>query len=111
MRTANRNALHTRQRAEATLEFAQESDALFVLRVLLAAKSHMRRHESINLPARIRVNEAVQATQKQSCRCQQNKRKRHFADDERVSQPVLRSPGSRSARVLSQGEVHVRPRR
>src|SRR6185503_11397294 len=80
MRTANRSVLHTRQRAQTILQFRQENNPLLILFVFISPKTHLCRHEPINLPARIGIDEALQATQEQSCRGKQHQRKRDFTD-------------------------------
>src|SRR6185369_3905437 len=72
LRTANRSVLHTGKRTQTIFQFVQENNALLIVFILLSAESHLRRHETINLPTRIRIDEALQASQKQSRGCQQH---------------------------------------
>src|SRR5215217_3502580 len=90
-RIRNRNVLDTRQTTKSILQLVQENHTLLVLFIFVSLKTHLRRHESIDLPARICIDEALQATQKQSGRREQDHCKRDFTDDQRVSQTVLRA--------------------
>src|SRR5690349_21418648 len=64
LRTTNRSVLHTGKRTQTIFQFVQENNALLIICVLLSSEAHLRRHETINLPTRIRIDVALQATQK-----------------------------------------------
>src|SRR5262249_16861354 len=59
LRTADRGVLHAGQRAKAILQFRQEQNPLLIVVVLLSAQAHPCRHQSINLPAWICMNETL----------------------------------------------------
>src|SRR6185503_6922742 len=59
MRTTNRSVLHTRQRAQSILQFRKENNTLLIIRIFLSTEAHLRSHQSIDLPARIGIYEAL----------------------------------------------------
>src|SRR5690349_1661981 len=97
MRTANADVLNTRQRPQSVFEFRQKKTSLLIILVLLSAKTHLRSHQPIDLPARICIDEALQATQEQSRCREQHHRKRDFTDDQQMPQAMLRSSRGRPA--------------
>ncbi len=62
MRPCKRSLLDTRRRAEPILQLGEENDTLLVVRILLAAKTHLSRRQPVNAPPRIWIDEALQAT-------------------------------------------------
>ena len=66
---ANRSVLDTGQITKSIFQLRQKNDALFIIRVFLTAETHLRNHEPIDTPARIGIDEALQAAQKQSRGC------------------------------------------
>src|ERR1043166_5148797 len=101
LRTPNRSVLHTRHRAQTILQLSQENNTLLFFGVFLSTQTHLRSHESIYTPPRIGVDKTRQATKKQPRRCKQDHRERKLTDNQQMPQPVLRSSGSRAARVFS----------
>src|SRR5262249_58743075 len=97
-------------RRQTLLQPLMESYSLGVIRVLCPWQADLRCHQSVHTPARVEVGEALQPAQEEARAGEQNQRERDFADDQRVTQALMRAARARSAHVLPQRMIDIRAR-